>query len=85
MHAGAQMTGEHAAAGQLAVSLLRTCPLRPRTCITSEGAMTRLHHLAGLLDNYLHPSNTGAWCVTDNSTLSFCYGSIGACVEACNV
>jgi len=59
---GALMSSEHGSGARLIVSLLRTCGQRPHTAAVSAGAFERLTHMAGLLDNYLHPSNSGKWC-----------------------
>jgi hypothetical protein len=55
-----QMGGIYQHVARLQVALLRTCPQRPHTRATAAAALPHLRQLAGLLDNYLHPSNTGA-------------------------
>jgi hypothetical protein len=54
-----QMGGIYQHVARLQVALLRTCPQRPHTHATAAAALPHLRQLAGLLDNYLHPSNTG--------------------------
>jgi hypothetical protein len=53
------MGGIYQHIARLQVALLRTCPQRPHTAATAAAALPHLRQLAGLLDNYLHPSNTG--------------------------
>ncbi len=47
---------------RLAVHLLRAAPARPDTLDRAARVAERLAQLAAVLDNYMHPSNTGAPC-----------------------
>jgi hypothetical protein len=54
-----QLTNLHGHLGRLCVALLRSSPNNPGTGSRAADAGARLTQLAALLDNYLHPSNTG--------------------------